>query len=134
MYINLFFQQWDDEKYTNLGTMLFNNYTQALNIINTQTVALADAMKSLDLTVEDLRRLGEEEQKYFDTLSEEVPWDVHAMAYIEALQEWCSVYAQLDAASATFLNSTPANYQFVDLTSGPTSYSSDLLNTRKLET
>jgi hypothetical protein len=33
MFIYMFFQQWDHDKYRNLASMLFNNYWQALSII-----------------------------------------------------------------------------------------------------
>ena len=50
LYIETFFQQWDQEKGTNLGTFILNNYIQALNIIKQNTVALDETLKSLGIT------------------------------------------------------------------------------------
>ncbi|KAL6298653.1 hypothetical protein BKA93DRAFT_820263 [Sparassis latifolia] len=104
---------WDNEKYSNLGTMLYNNYKQVLDIIQTPSVALADAMASLGVCDEDLKLFELEEQQYFATLGQEPEWDVYAMAYVEALQELCAIITQVDEASSWFLNATPTDYQFL---------------------
>ncbi len=44
VYIDMFFKQWDEDKYLNLGLMLYNNYVQALGIVDSEGKALADAM------------------------------------------------------------------------------------------
>lgn len=87
VFIDLFLQQWDEEKYLNLGTMMFNNYLQARHIIKTQSVALADALQSLGATVAQLESWEDEEVKYFKTLGQEPEWDAHAVVYVEQLQE-----------------------------------------------
>ena len=43
----MFFKQWDSNKYQNLGLMLYNNYVQALEILDTEQAALDEAMVSL---------------------------------------------------------------------------------------
>ena len=83
----MFFRQWDEEKYQNLATMLWNNYRQALDIVEHESVALADALRSLKITEADLERWEAEEVVYFKTLGQESEWDVHAVAYVELLQE-----------------------------------------------
>ncbi|KZT06699.1 uncharacterized protein LAESUDRAFT_759194 [Laetiporus sulphureus 93-53] len=83
--IDLFFQQWDDEKYRNLSLMLYNNCVQALKIINKDSVTLADTMQALGVSHEDLDKWSSEERHYFETLGQEHPWDVHAIAYVEKL-------------------------------------------------
>lgn len=87
LFIDMHFKQWDEDKYLNLGTMLFNNYVQALDIIKTDSVALADAMHSLEISKNDLELWHEEEAKYFLSLGKEPEWDVHAVAYVELLQD-----------------------------------------------
>ena len=92
--IDLFYQQWNDEKYGNLSLMLYNNCVQALKIINEESVTLADTMQALGVSRKDLDEWSAEEQHYFATLGQECPWDVHAVVYVEKLQEWCAVHAQ----------------------------------------
>jgi len=87
VFIDLFFKQWDEEKYQNLGLMLYNNYRQALDIISEQSQALAEAMASLGVNEKVLKQWHDEEVEYFRTLGKEPEWDVHAMAYVELLQE-----------------------------------------------
>jgi hypothetical protein len=83
----MFFKQWDEDKYLNLRTMLYNSYCQALHIVKTESVALAHTLKALDVAEEDLEKWELEEAAYFKTLGQEPEWDVHAVAYVELLQE-----------------------------------------------
>ena len=85
--IHTFFRHWDEEKYVNLGSMLYNNYVQALDIITSKTPAVNESMELLELTMDDLKALEIEEQEYFESLHDESEWDVHAVAYVEALEE-----------------------------------------------
>lgn len=85
--IDCFFQQWDDDKYLNLGKMLYDNYRQAQAIIKEQGLVVADAMESLGLQQEDLLKYAAEEREYLNTLGTESPQDLHEIAYVEALQE-----------------------------------------------
>lgn len=87
VFIDMFFRQWDEDKYLNIGTMLYNNYCQALNIVEAESVALAHTLRSLDISEEDLEKWESEEAAYFKTLGQEPEWDVHAVAYVELLQE-----------------------------------------------
>ena len=85
--IHTFFRPWDEEKYANLGSFLYNNYVQALDIINSKSPVVKESMDMLQLTHDDLEALSSEECAYFESLHNESPWDVHAMAYVEALEE-----------------------------------------------
>ena len=87
VFIDMFFKQWDEEKYQNLGNMLYNNYVQALDIIKVDSIALSEAMHSLGIDEATLTKWHKEEVEYFETLGQEPEWDVHAMAYVELLQE-----------------------------------------------
>lgn len=89
--IHMFLKQWDSEKYANLGLMLYNNYAQALNIINSIGPAVQDALQELDLTREQLDALQAEEQKYFQELRDEDPANLHTIAYVELLEEFYKV-------------------------------------------
>lgn len=80
--------QWGEDKYINLGTMLFNNYVQALDIINTDTPALHEALTAFGYSEDDLKRFHEEQIRYTEQLGEgEAAWDVHAMTYVTLLRE-----------------------------------------------
>lgn len=87
MLIDQFFQQWDHEKYSNLGLMLLNNMEQALEIVHLQAPALEQALKSLGLTHADIDRFHAEERKFFAELRDEQDGNLHAVAYVEALLE-----------------------------------------------
>ncbi|KAG2128012.1 hypothetical protein DEU56DRAFT_872749 [Suillus clintonianus] len=128
LFLDMFFRQWDDEKYQNLGTMILNNYRQALNIISTESVALEEAKVALDIQEGDLEKWREEEIEYFRTLGDEPEWDVHAMALRD-------IESQTSEASSRFLAMTPSDYHFVIPPDGVTNfYSSNLSQTRKAET
>jgi len=86
MYIDMHFKQWDEDKYCNLATMLRNNYYQALDIIDKDGTAVAQAKHSLNVTEEDLERWKTEQQEYFLVLGEELESRVHAIVYVELLQ------------------------------------------------
>jgi hypothetical protein len=87
VFIDMFFRAWDDEKYQNLGTMLFNNYCQALDIINNDGVDLVLQLNALKLTTDDLDRFVVEQVNYFQELGKETQEDLHAIAYVELLEE-----------------------------------------------
>ncbi|KAG1737240.1 hypothetical protein EDB19DRAFT_1895912 [Suillus lakei] len=120
--LDMFFKQWDAEKYLNLATMLFNNYCQALHITTHETVMLAGAMASLGIMEGDFPLWQQEEVQYFSTLGQELEYDVHAMVYY---------VCQLSIASSLFISSVPTNYQFQP---SQTSYMAELSHTCKLET
>ncbi|KAG0697180.1 hypothetical protein DFH29DRAFT_984382 [Suillus ampliporus] len=135
LFLDMFFRQWDDEKYQNLATMILNNYRQALNIVSTESVALEEAKVALDIQEGDLEKWREEEIEYFRTLGDEPEWDVHAMAYVELLQRLRDIESQISEASSHFLAMTPSNYHFVIPPDSITNfYSSNLSQTRKAET
>ena len=87
MLIDLFFQHWNYEKYMNTGLMLYNNYVQASKILDSDSYALADAMKTMNITTADFEEWERDERAYFRNVGKEAEWDVLAVAYVEALQE-----------------------------------------------
>lgn len=91
-FIDLHFRQWDDDKYLNTGTMLHNNYVQALKIIETETIALNEALTSLSITEADLVRFHSEQRAYAESLNQgEKAWDTHAMTYVALLRQLSAV-------------------------------------------
>ncbi len=87
MLIDLFYQQWDSEKYANLAIMLYNNHVQASEIIRDIEPMVAHTLQTIGHTEEDLEKFEKEERQYFATLKDESPWDLHAIAYVEVLQD-----------------------------------------------
>lgn len=148
VFIDLYFQQWDTDKYQQLGTMLYSNYRQALGIIKTNTIDIAHvlALKNLDEAV--LVQFIADERDYFqNVLGKESEGDLHAMAYVELLEELRIIEyvlrfpeytlltlilsARHDDASALFRTQTPHDYHFI---SPERSYSQGLSDTRRADT
>jgi hypothetical protein len=67
--------------------MLYNNYIQALHILEKDEVALVHAKESLNINDGDLKKWQQEEVQYFGTLGQEPEHDLHKIAYVELLQE-----------------------------------------------
>jgi len=87
VFIDMFFQQWDSDKYQNLALMLLNNYKQALSIIEIESSAVGETKNALGITSSDLEAWHHQQTEFFETIGEESPWDIHAIAYVELLQE-----------------------------------------------
>ncbi|KAH7904203.1 hypothetical protein BJ138DRAFT_1239965, partial [Hygrophoropsis aurantiaca] len=137
VYIDQYFRQWDEDKYLNLGYMLYRNYIQALDIIEMESVALQEAKVSLNIGDGDLETWLAEQSAYLATLGHETEWDVHAVTYVELLQKLMSARATAEGASNMFLSTTPSDYQFIvpgAQTFIHAQYADELSYTRKLET
>ena len=87
VYIDLFFKNWDSDKYRNLGTMIYHNYAQALNIITTDSLILEEALISLGVSDDDLKKWQAEQAAYFASLGKEPDYNIHGVAYVELLQK-----------------------------------------------
>lgn len=85
--IDMFFKQWDDDKYANLATMLLENYRQALKIIEEDSTAVDDALRELNYTTADLSNWQEEEAAYFASVGREPPENAAAVEYVLLLRE-----------------------------------------------
>ncbi|KAK7451705.1 hypothetical protein VKT23_012384 [Stygiomarasmius scandens] len=129
--IDIFCQQWDQEKYQNLATMLHNDYVQALSTIEKDGQELAEGLRVLNLTEEDLKTYYLDEQHHFENLGKETHEDLHAVAYVELLRQYRDISASVENASAQFNTLTADDYQPLQPSE---SYSSNLSSTRKAET
>lgn len=89
VFINLFLQQWDSDKYQNLATMLHNNYIQALDIIENEVPSLKADLQVLNIIEEDLEAYAVDETCHLATLGTETEEDLHAAAYVELLRKYC---------------------------------------------
>ncbi|KAF7970293.1 hypothetical protein HWV62_24418 [Athelia sp. TMB] len=137
VFIDLFFRQWDEDKYYNLSKLLYNNYRQALAIINCDAIALKDTLISLQATEADLDAWHEDEVAYFASKPRENEWDVYAIAYVGRLRELQAASNQYRQHQDTFMNSTPESYQFLPPSSQHASssqYATELSQTRRAET
>ena len=81
------FQQWDKEKYRNLGMMLLNNYRQAFKVINEDQIILNETLQACNISIEDLDRWQNEQVTYFESLGQEPAEDVHWISYVDFLQQ-----------------------------------------------
>ena len=87
LYINMHFKQWDEDKYSNLATMLRNNYYQAPEIIDKDGCLVEEGKWLLWVTNKDLDSWKVEQEKYFLMLGDELESRVRAIAYLELLQK-----------------------------------------------
>ncbi|KAI0338442.1 hypothetical protein BDW22DRAFT_1337893, partial [Trametopsis cervina] len=108
LFIEAYLRQLDEDKYLNSGTFILNNYKQAIDIIENDGTALEDAMRSLDISEQDLDHWEAEELNFFSHLGEEDPHDMHAVAYVECLQQLRSLESKRAEANARFLAYNPA--------------------------
>lgn len=134
LYIDQYFTQWDDEKYANISQHIFDRLVQAAEIINTEAVPLAESMAANGLDLEMVKKWYDEEREYFENVGKELPWDIHAMAYVEALQDLRGTKETLERNTNMFLASVPSDYQWSAPATGPINYSKETSNTRKAET
>ena len=88
VFIDLFLQQWDRDKYQNLATMLHNNYIQALDVLEYEVPSFKADIQALGMTEEDLANYIADEQRHFTVLGTETSEDLYAIAYIELLQKY----------------------------------------------
>ncbi|KAI0648466.1 hypothetical protein C8Q79DRAFT_999796 [Trametes meyenii] len=112
MIIDMFFKQWDDDKYVNLATMLLNNYKQALKIIEDFLVEVDAALSRLGSSRDDLIQWQEEEAAYFANVGHERPGDIAAVEYVTLLRELRGIESQLASSMAAFVTSIPKDYSF----------------------
>ncbi|KAF8510085.1 hypothetical protein JB92DRAFT_2728674, partial [Gautieria morchelliformis] len=80
-FIDLHFQQWEDDKYLKLTNFMYNNYKQALSIIN-EYIPEVEAFKSAHGYIdEDFISWHDEEFTYLANSGKEPPEDALKVAY-----------------------------------------------------
>lgn len=88
VWIVMHYQQWDADKYLNLGKMLSENYKQALKIIGDESDPLRAALDDRDISPEDIDRYLKEEQEYLKKLNEgRQRIDFRVVTYVEYLEK-----------------------------------------------
>lgn len=124
--IDAWFKQWDEDKYLNSGTFILNNMLQATEIIERDTQVLEDAKASLGITDDDLSRFEEEQRTFFAKIREEEPYDVHAVMYVELLQNMRDAENKRDKVVSRFLGFVAEE--------GTSAYDKAASATKKIET
>ncbi|KAI0683926.1 hypothetical protein BC835DRAFT_1294591 [Cytidiella melzeri] len=129
LFIEAYFRQWDEDKSLNTGTFILSNYRQALEVIEHDGEVLREAMESLGITEASMDEWEHEELGFFARLGDEDDYDVHAVAYVELLQELQDLESKRAQVNARFLQYTPSV-----ASSGSANYCKELASTRRLET
>ncbi|KAG1752328.1 uncharacterized protein EDB91DRAFT_1243104 [Suillus paluster] len=110
-FLDLHFDQWDMDRYTDLSVFLYNNYVQALQIIKTNMPVLEEFKRLHNLMDTDFINWRNEEYGYLSKVAVEPTSDAIAMAYVEQLEKLDyaeAMYGRL--TSVPFLTYTPANF------------------------
>ena len=66
--------------------MLYSNYVQALEIIETDQLVLQHVLKTMDITLEEIKKWEDEEVQFIEELGHKPEGSVHVIVYIELLQ------------------------------------------------
>ncbi|KAG2100428.1 uncharacterized protein F5147DRAFT_582150, partial [Suillus discolor] len=85
-FIDLHFDQWDQDRYQELSQFMYQNYKQALDIINNLTPVIEELKTQLKITDTDFEHWNIEELEYLQHLSIEQEYDPQKIVYVEALQ------------------------------------------------
>ncbi|KAI0702856.1 hypothetical protein BC835DRAFT_1263436, partial [Cytidiella melzeri] len=128
LFLEAYFRQWDEDKALNTGTFILNNYKQATDVLEHDGEVLREAMVSLNITDADMDSWEQEELRFFARIGNEDEYDVHAVVYVELLQELRDLEPKRTQANTRFLHYTPSATE-----AGTSSYRKDLASTRRLE-
>ncbi|KAG1852223.1 hypothetical protein F4604DRAFT_1933797 [Suillus subluteus] len=110
-FIDLHFWQWDSDRYLELSKLLYNNYKQALAIIDDLAPAIEELKLGLKITDADFERWNAEELDFLENLAEESDEDIEAMAYVEALESLMRAQAAYGTITTVqFLTYMPADF------------------------
>ncbi|KAG6874966.1 hypothetical protein C0992_005766, partial [Termitomyces sp. T32_za158] len=127
VFIDMFFQQWDAEKYKNLATILYNNYVKALRIIECKAPELKKSKVYFNIQPGDLAKWQSEKLEHFSTLGQEPEEDILKITYVELLIQLREINTKHQKAHHQFLLSTPQD-------AASDTYANALSQTRKRET
>ncbi|EJT96887.1 hypothetical protein DACRYDRAFT_112228 [Dacryopinax primogenitus] len=86
MTLDWFYQTWDSNHCAALGEYLFQNYQQALKILQTQGPAVSAVLRTQNLMTIDLEQFCCDEQQFFENLQREPASNEKAFEYLEVLK------------------------------------------------
>ncbi|RXW14344.1 hypothetical protein EST38_g11508 [Candolleomyces aberdarensis] len=133
LYLDLYMKQADADKYLQLGQMLYDNYCQALHIINDDGLRLDETLASDGITTEDLEHWQSDQREYFGSnLGQEPEENIHRVAYVELLLDYAAARDFADKKSSAFLHALPQDYDISQ--PGAKTYESTRSETQRLET
>lgn len=87
LHIDRHYQQWDEDKYANLGKWLYNNYRQALQVLDSDGPELQTWLQAQGLQEAALQQWQQEEAAYFADLGKTTAADAVAVEYVVRLRE-----------------------------------------------
>lgn len=85
-YLDMHYSQSDREKYENLGKFTFNNYRQALQILENEAVVLEEITRTKGWTGKDYEDWMEQERSWLEDLRREPEEDMFRCMYLESLE------------------------------------------------
>ncbi len=88
MHIDRHMSQWDEDKYANVATMLYNNLRQALEVLDKEVAVVVEWLKTNGCTLKDLELWDKEERHYFATVGKVTEGDAVAVEYVARLQDY----------------------------------------------
>ncbi|KAG1845645.1 hypothetical protein F4604DRAFT_1936793 [Suillus subluteus] len=110
-FLDLHFDQWDMDRYTDLSIFLYNNYVQALRIIETDTPVLEEFKWLHSLMDTDFINWQNKEYDYLCEVAMEPTSDAITVAYVEQLEKLYYVEATYGhLTTVPFLTYTPTNF------------------------
>ncbi|KAF7977125.1 hypothetical protein HWV62_4742 [Athelia sp. TMB] len=104
--VDLHFRQWDEEKYQELSSFMYNNYKQALVIIKDYTTQLNAFKAQFLVTDAVIESWIDQELKFLEDLKEEPEDRILAVSYVEALMLLQSADEKWNRTSNAFSNTT----------------------------
>ncbi|KIJ27532.1 hypothetical protein M422DRAFT_190911 [Sphaerobolus stellatus SS14] len=87
-FIDMYFRQWDLDKYENLATFMLKNYQQALETIEDMTIRIAVLTSGHTITDAQFTQWLDEERTYLKSKQSEPEKDSTNIEYVELLQKY----------------------------------------------
>ena len=125
--IESYMKQVDDDKYQSSGLFILKNIIQALEIIQNDGEALKREYEVLNLNEDLIKSYIQEQREFFAQLGEETQYNLHEVAYVEALQKLRDLENERQTVNTRF-----SGFMTVDPSSS--SYEQDFSKGRKIET
>ncbi|OCH88551.1 hypothetical protein OBBRIDRAFT_734191 [Obba rivulosa] len=111
--LDLHFQQWDEDKYTELSRFLYNNYRQCLQIVEDFSVDVSHLKNSLKIDDTAFEAWLSDERHFLKNLKDEPEERVLECAYVQALIDRERADEKLGSARIAFVSAP--SHQAVDV-------------------
>ncbi|RDX50992.1 hypothetical protein OH76DRAFT_1455203 [Lentinus brumalis] len=110
MHIDRHMYQWDEDKYANIATMLYNNLRQAFDILAKDAPVVEEWLQANGCTLADLELWETEEKQYFATVGKVTEADAVAVEYVSRLKDYWRLQDETSATMSAFVTSIPEDY------------------------